>query len=154
MKAKSRRGPIRFRILGGAALTVLILLAADCSNKGATEGAPVQSSPAKAAGESTTGWKLDLKVSPERPRMVRPATLTVHIVDSAGKPVENAEVTGSLNMMLMDMGKNEVKFESKGNGDYEAEVPGFDMSGPWSLVIEAVKGDARAGKAFQVNVFD
>ncbi len=86
--------------------------------------------------------------------MVRPATFTVHILDSAGKPVENAQVTGSLNMMLMDMGKNEVKFESKGNGDYQAVVPSFDMSGPWALTVDAVQGTVRARKIFQVNVFD
>ena len=86
--------------------------------------------------------------------MVRPATFAVHITDSAGRPVENAQVSGLLNMTLMDMGTTTVKFEPKGNGDYEATVPGFDMSGPWELTIDAMQGAIRARKVFPVTVFD
>ena len=86
--------------------------------------------------------------------MVRPATFSVHITDTAGKPVENAHVTGSLNMTLMDMGKTSVKFEPKGDGDYEATVPSFDMSGPWQLVIDAAQGALSAHQVFQVIIFD
>jgi len=86
--------------------------------------------------------------------MVRPATFAVHITDSAGRPVENAQVTGSLNMTLMDMGTTTVKFVSKGNGDYEATMPSFDMSGPWELTIEALQGAVRARRVFPVTVFD
>jgi len=71
--------------------------------------------------------------------MVRPATFTLRITDSAGKPVENAQVTGSLNMTLMDMGKTAVKFQSEGNGVYEVTVSSFDMSGPWEIAIDAVQ---------------
>ena len=103
---------------------------------------------------SNSGWKLDLKVAPDHPRMVRPVTFTVHITDSAGKPVENAQLTGSLNMTLMDMGKTPVKFGPKGNGDYEAIVPSFDMSGPWELTVDATRGTLHADKIFPVTVID
>ena len=86
--------------------------------------------------------------------MVRPATFAVHITDSAGRPVENAQVTGSLNMTLMDMGRTAVKFTPKGNGDYEATVRSFDMSGPGDLTIEASQGAIRARRVFPVTVFD
>jgi nitrogen fixation protein FixH len=86
--------------------------------------------------------------------MVRPATFTQHITDSAGKPVENAQVTGSLNMTLMGMGKTAVKFQSKGNGVYEVTVPSFDMSDPWEIAVEAMQNNMHAHKVFLVTVFD
>ena len=86
--------------------------------------------------------------------MVRPATFALHITDSAGRPVESARVSGSLNMTVMDMGTTAVKFASKGNGDYDAIVPSFDMFGPWELTIDAMQGAIRARKVFPVTVFD
>jgi nitrogen fixation protein FixH len=86
--------------------------------------------------------------------MVRPTTFTLHITDSAGKPVENAQVTGSLNMTLMDMGKTAVKFRAQGNGVYEVTVPSFDMAGPWDIAIDAAHKGMHAHKVFPVTVFD
>lgn len=100
------------------------------------------------------GWALILTVAPEHPRMVRPATFILHITDSAGKPIENAQVAGSLNMTLMDMGRAALKFQSKGNGAYEVTVSSFDMSGPWEIAIDAVQNRMHAHKVFPVTVFD
>jgi nitrogen fixation protein FixH len=125
-----------------------------CSKKGPSAPATEQPSSAATTDASPSGWKLDLKVTPDRPRMVRPATFAVHITDSLGKPVENAQLTGSLNMTLMDMGKTAVKFGPKGKGDYEAIVPSFDMSGPWELIVDAAQGTLRARKVFPITVFD
>ena len=86
--------------------------------------------------------------------MVRPATFTLDITDSAGKPVENAQVTGSLNMTLMGMGKTAVKFQSKGNDVYEVTVPSFDMSDPWEIAVEAMQNNMHAHKVFLVTMFD
>jgi YtkA-like len=139
--------------VGGVALVVVILAAVGCSKKSPPALATEQPS-AATTDTLPSGWKLELKVTPDRPRMVRPATFTVHITDSVGKPVENAQLTGSLNMTLMDMGKTAVKFEPKGNGDYEATVPSFDMSGPWELTVDAAQGTLRAHKIFPVTVLD
>jgi nitrogen fixation protein FixH len=137
----------------GAIVLVVILASTGCSRK---EPAPAtqQPSSASASEASNSGWKLDLKVAPDHPRMVRPVTFSVHIADSAGKPVENAQLTGSLTMPLMDMGKTAVKFDSKGNGDYESTVPSFDMSGPWELTVDGSQGTFHAHQVFQVTVFD
>jgi hypothetical protein len=43
----------------------------------------------------TAAWTLALKVEPDHPRMVRPATFTIHIADSQGTPVDGAHVSGS-----------------------------------------------------------
>ncbi|HVP53422.1 MAG TPA: FixH family protein [Candidatus Eisenbacteria bacterium] len=127
------------------AAVTLALLAGGCSKHASAPAAP---------GASDSGWKLGLTVSPKRPRMVRPASFTVHIADSTGLAIGDAMVTGSLNMTLMDMGKTEVKFEPKGNGDYEASVKSFDMSGPWELAVDAVQGSTKTHRVFQFNVFD
>jgi hypothetical protein len=116
----------RSQAVRAIALAVQVLAAAGCSKESPSAPAPEQSS---TTVYSPSGWKLDLKVAPDHPRMVRRATLAVRITDGLGKPAENAQVTGSLNMALQDMGETGVKFEPKGNGDYEATVPSFDMSG-------------------------
>jgi hypothetical protein len=54
-------------------VTILFLLAAFAT--GCSKPAP---------SPSPTAWTLALKVDPGHPRMVRPATLTVHIADSNG----------------------------------------------------------------------
>jgi nitrogen fixation protein FixH len=137
--------------IGAGALLVLVLAVAGCSKP--RPAAPVQSSATPASGASTSGWKLNLKVEPDHPRMVRPAKFAVLITDSNGKPVENAQVIGTLNMTLMDMGKAEVKFDPKGSGEYDS-VKSFDMSGPWELSVDAEQGALRAHKVFQVTVLD
>jgi nitrogen fixation protein FixH len=140
--------------VGAVVLAVLVLTAAACSKKSPTAPVTDQDSSATTADASTSGWTLALTVVPDHPRMVRPATFAVHIRDSGGKPVEYVQVTGSLNMTLMDMGKTAVKFEPKGAGDYEAKVPSFDMSGPWEVTIDAIHGALHARKVFQITVLD
>lgn len=86
--------------------------------------------------------------------MVRPAVFSLHLTDNSGKPIENARLTGWLNMTLMDMGKTELKFETSGNGDYTATVQSFDMSGPWELTVIAARSALQARKTFQFTVYD
>jgi hypothetical protein len=143
-----------YRWVGGSAFLLLIMLAAGCS-RNTTPVPETDQPPHKAASvELTNGWKLSLKVVPDQPRMVHAAIFTLHISDRGGKPVENAEVMGTLNMTLMDMGKTELKFDPKGHGDYEATVKSFDMSGPWEIAFDAAEGTAHAHKVFQFTVFD
>ena len=131
----------------GVSTLVLIGIALTSCSKSPAPATSVLDDPA-------AGWSLVLTVAPDHPRMVRPATFTLNITDSAGRPVENATVTGSLNMTLMDMGKTAVKFPSKGNGVYEVTVPSFDMSGPWEIAIDAVQNRIHAHKVFPVTIFD
>lgn len=105
----------------------------------------------KAAGSAL---HLDLAVSPERPSMNKPMTFQVQVTGSDGHPVSDAEVNGALTMKLMDMGATQLKFAPKGNGAYEASVKSLDMSGPWSMAVNAKRGDASAKQSFDVNIFD
>jgi nitrogen fixation protein FixH len=97
---------------------------------------------------------VELRISPDRPRMVRPLALTLHITDEHAQPVTGAEVNGALTMKDMDMGTAQVKFEPKGNGDYEALMKGMDMSGPWNLAVDASQGTVHAKKSFEFTVYD
>lgn len=141
-------------IVGYIALTVLFLASAACNQKSQSAPGDERSQSGAALVESNSGWKLDLKVAPDHPRMVTPTTFTLHIADTSGKPVDNAQVTGSLNMKLMDMGKTAVKFESRGNGNYEGTVPSFDMSGSWELTVDATQDALHAHQLFPVTVSD
>jgi nitrogen fixation protein FixH len=144
---------LRLSHIVGAIVLVVILASTGCSRKGPAPA--TEQTPSAAASEaSNSGWKLDLTVAPDHPRMVHPVTFAVHIADTGGKPVENAQLTGVLSMALMDMGKTAVKFGSKGNGDYEATVPSFDMSGPWELTVDASQGTLHSHQVFQLTVFD
>ena len=94
-----------------------------------------------------------LTVSPDHPSMTRPIGFTVHISEN-GQPVTNADVVGTITMKSMDMGKTELKFTSKGNGDYEASLKDMDMSGDWALAVYAARGGVHTRKAFDFKVFD
>ena len=97
---------------------------------------------------------MDLKVSPDHPRMVKPLTFTLHITDDHAQPINGAEVNGALTMKEMNMGTTQVKFVPKGNGDYEAAMKSMDMSGPWNLAVDASHGQVRAKKSFAFTVYD
>jgi len=106
------------------------------------------------ACRQNAAWQMRLTVLPDNPSMVKPITFSVHITDANAQPVANAEVTGVLTMKTMDMGKTELRFTSKGNGDYEAFRPDMDMSGPWVLTLEAAQGSTRAKQSFDFTVGD
>ena len=97
---------------------------------------------------------MDLKVSPDHPRMFKPITFTLHITDDHAQPVNDAEVNGALTMKEMNMGTTQVKFVPKGNGDYEAAMTSTDMSGPWNLAVDASQGPVHAKKSFEFTVYD
>lgn len=98
--------------------------------------------------------RLTLKISPEHPSMTKPIVFDVHVENPQGQPVNDAQVTGSLSMKLMDMGATPLTFTPKGDGDYEALVKDADMSGPWSLVVKASQGSASVEQSFDVTVGD
>ena len=103
---------------------------------------------------SSGSLRVTLSVSPDHPRMTKRINLQVHVDNPQGEPVNDARVTGELTMKLMDMGTTKLTFAPKGNGDYEAQVKSVDMSGPWSLAVNAKRGGAEAKQTFDVNVFD
>lgn len=131
----------------------LIVAVAGCRAKSNPEATP-QSVANSTAGAAISPWKMELRVAPEHPSMIKPVTFTVHIVDGKGRTVDNAQVHGSLTMKVMDMGKNELQLLPKGNGDYEGTVKELDMSGPWDFAVDASQGGFHALKTFEVTIYD
>ncbi len=145
---------LAYRRAGSGAFLFVILCAAGCSKDRPPASTTAQSTRATASAELENGWTLSLKTVPDHPRMVRTTAFTLHIADNRGMPVPNAQVSGVLNMTLMEMGTTEAKFEPAGHGDYETSVKGFDMSGPWELTVDATQGTVRVRRVFQFIVFD
>lgn len=120
----------------------------------ATAPAKQQQATPSPASTEVGPWHMDLKVSPDHPRMVRPLTFTLHITDEHAQPVNDAEVNGALTMKEMNMGTTQIKFAPKGNGDYEAAMKSMDMSGPWNLAVDASQDPVHAKKSFAFTVYD
>ncbi len=127
-----------------AVLTITI----GCNRK-ATNRAEASS---EANASTTSPWNFALTIAPDHPRMVKPTTFTVHVTDASGKPADNLNLAGSLAMVAMNMGDTHVTFQGKGNGNYEASVKELDMSGPWTLTLDASQGTLHAQKSFDFVV--
>jgi hypothetical protein len=139
--------------LACAIFAAILACTLGCSQKATAPEKQQQAAPSPVLGEASP-WHMDLEVSPDHPRMVKPMTFTLHITDEHAQPVNAAEVNGALTMKLMDIGTTQIKFAPKGNGDYEAAMPSMDMSGAWNLAVDASQGPVHAKKSFEFTVYD
>ena len=146
------------RVLGGVAVLALAW-AAGCK-KSETPQPQARPAPAAASASVVTPippapgmpWKISLDVDAP-PRIVKATTFRVRLTDLSGKPVSGAKVEVSLEMKLMDMGKNQFALAGKGDGDYEGSGT-FSMSGAWNVVVTASAGGKRGEQKFEVVVGD
>src|SRR6266704_3144661 len=63
-------------------------------------------------------------------------TLELHLTDSEGLPIEQAQVLPNARMTNMDMATNHFRVEPLGHGTYLAQLQLY-MAGPWKISIEA-----------------
>jgi nitrogen fixation protein FixH len=63
-------------------------------------------------------------------------TLELHLTDSQGLPIEQAQVLPDARMTNMDMVTNQIRVEPLGQGNYMAQLQLY-MAGPWEVSIEA-----------------
>ncbi len=63
-------------------------------------------------------------------------TLELHLTDSQGLPIEQAQVQPNARMTNMDMMTNQIRVEPLGHGTYIAQLQLY-MAGPWEISIEA-----------------
>lgn len=103
------------------------------------------------AAQAKMPWKIALVVEPAQPKSDQTTTFRVKIEDEKDRPIEGAQVSASLVMKLMDMGKSEVKLNDSGGGFYEGSGK-FTMTGPWSVVVSAKKGKESVDQAFDLAV--
>src|SRR5437762_9315425 len=63
-------------------------------------------------------------------------TVKLHLTDSQGLPIEQAQVLPNARMTNMSMVTNQIHVESLGHGTYLAQLQ-LDMIGPWEISIVA-----------------
>lgn len=93
---------------------------------------------------------INLSTNPDPPHFGS-VSFIIEVKDKEGKPVDNAAVSYDLNMATMDMGAQQGKATSQGNGKYVA--PGrMTMLGPWRIRAEVRLPDGTTeNKDFTVN---
>ena len=98
-------------------------------------------------------YHVTLQVNPNPPLTSQSTTLSIQVlVNASQQPVANAHVTLTSNMQTMDMGLDQIKAQSQGNGVYLATVQ-FAMSGPWQVqVLISLPGETQTASAvFEVT---
>lgn len=125
---------------GRAGLLLAVVLSAACQT------APA---PAPMAAEDPAAGLTATLVVADGGLEAGPETLTLALMDTAGQPVTEAEVSFSLDMTNMHMGEYVVPAPATAAGQYTAAVE-FSMGGPWRLVAEV----RRPGRPAAQLVFD
>jgi hypothetical protein len=126
------------------AVSFCLLLALACKPKS-------DKPPTPRTDTATSPWKMSLETEPPKLRMNQPARFRVRVSDEGGRPVSRVQAQGSLNMPLMDMGKNEFTLVEKDAGSYEGSSK-FSMSGPWELVVTAKQDAITHRQTFDLRV--
>lgn len=138
------------RIVISAAALLSLILSIACQKQ---ESPKPSTPPATAAPQvaSASPWKMDLNTDPTKPEFNKDTKFRLKLTDPDGKPVSGADVTASLVMPLMDMGKNEFRLADIGNGLYEGTGK-FTMAGPWNVTVSAKAAGKNAQQTFPVRV--
>ena len=79
---------------------------------------------------------MRVQLDQQRPVATSFTTLELHLTDSQGLPIEQAQVLPEASMTNMDMTTNHFRVESLGHGNYIAQLQLY-MAGPWKISIEA-----------------
>jgi nitrogen fixation protein FixH len=79
-------------------------------------------------------------------------TIELHLSDSQGLPIEQAQVTPSARMTNMEMTTNTILVQPRGQGTYIVQLKLY-MAGPWEIDITAhADGFKDAQQTFYVQV--
>lgn len=125
------------------AIILTLLLLAACHQQPASKPA--------AQPAANANWKMALTTVPDPPLNEKPTVFRLHLTDETGRPISGAQVKAALDMLTMDMGKNEITFADKGDGNYEGTGK-FTMAGPWNVVVTAEQGYTIAQQKFSMGV--
>ena len=79
---------------------------------------------------------MRVRLDQQRPVASGFTTLELHLTDSQGLPIEQAQVLPDARMMNMSMVTNQIHVKSLGKGTYLAQLQ-LDMAGPWEISIVA-----------------
>ena len=96
-------------------------------------------------------YQLTLVTNPNPPTAGKDL-LTVSVMDSAGKAVDNATVIMDINMTTMNMGAQSGIATPQGSGSYALNA-NFSMRGPWKIATAVTLLDGQTlNKDFIVNI--
>ena len=79
---------------------------------------------------------MRVQLDQQRPGASGFTTLELHLTDSQGLPIEQAQVLPNARMTNMDMVTNYFRVEPLGHGTYLAQLQLY-MAGPWEISIKA-----------------
>ena len=79
---------------------------------------------------------MRVQLDQQRPVASGFTTLELHLTDSQGIPIEQAQVLPNARMTNMGMVTNQIRVESLGHGTYITQIQLY-MTGPWEISIEA-----------------
>jgi nitrogen fixation protein FixH len=79
---------------------------------------------------------MQVQLDQQRPVASGLTTVELHLTDSQGLPIEQAQVLPEARMTNMDMVTNHFRIKPLGHGIYIAQVQLY-MVGPWRIRIEA-----------------
>lgn len=79
---------------------------------------------------------MQVHVDQQPPIATGLTTLELHLSDTQGLPIEQAQVIPKAWMTNMDMMTNKIRVEPLGKGIYVAQLQLY-MAGPWEISIEA-----------------
>jgi nitrogen fixation protein FixH len=77
---------------------------------------------------------IQLSLDHPVPQVQQVVTLSLHVTDAEGVPVNNAFVISHANMRTMDMRDNKHQLTSVGQGNYTTHLQ-FSMSGSWFVTV-------------------
>ena len=79
---------------------------------------------------------MRVQLDQQRPVANGFTSVELHLTDSQGLPIEQAQVSPNAKMTNMDMVTNHFRVEPLGHGTYLAQLQLY-MAGPWQISIEA-----------------
>jgi nitrogen fixation protein FixH len=79
---------------------------------------------------------MRVQLDQQRPVTSGATTLELHLTDSQGLPIEQAQVLPMARMINMNMVTDQIRVEPLGQGNYKAQFHLY-MSGPWEISISA-----------------
>jgi len=95
---------------------------------------------------------LQITLDHSVPRATHTTTLTLHLTDPQGLPVDDARAVSNVNMTNMDMGNEQVSMQPVGGGSYVVRLQ-WSMSGPWRVTVQVhADGFTPAARTVFVHV--
>ena len=79
---------------------------------------------------------LQVHLDQQQPVTSGVATLELHLTDSQGLPIEQAQVLPEARMTTMNMAADQIRVAPLGQGKYLAQLNLY-MAGPWEISIDA-----------------